>query len=94
MVLDQNRVRQSGGCWPSSSGIRLRPSPASVVPPISLKVSARSTFSVIASVELPAGTPGPATTSGTWMSVSKAVSLPGMRRYSPVCSPLSELNTM
>ena len=27
--------------------------------------------------------PGPATTSGTWMSVSNAVSLPGVSRYSP-----------
>ena len=51
-------------------------------------------FSAIALVVAPAGTPGPVTTSGTWMSVSNAVSLPGISRYSPVCRPLSELNTM
>jgi hypothetical protein len=41
----------------------------------------------------PRGTPGPVTTSGTWMSLSKAVSLPGVRRCWPMCRPLSELNT-
>ena len=51
-------------------------------------------FSDIASVVVPAGIPGPEITSGTWMSVSNAVILPGISRYSPVCSPLSELNTM
>ena len=64
------------------------------MPPIASNVLARSTFSVIASLVAPAGTPGPAITSGTWMSVSNAVSLPGLSRYSPVCRPLSELNTM
>ena len=64
------------------------------MPPICVNVLARSTFSDIALVVVPAGIPGPEITSGTWMSVSNAVILPGISRYSPVWSPLSELNTM
>ena len=73
--------------------MRLWPSDGSVVPPTAAKVFARSMFSVIAVVLDPAGTPGPSTISGTWMSVSNAVIFPGISLYSPMCSPLSELNT-
>ena len=93
VVLDEDRVAPSAGVSPRSSGKRLWPSLGRSVLPIAANVLARSMFSAIASVLVPAGTPGPTTTSGTWMSVSNAVSLPGVRRYSPVCRPLSELNT-
>ena len=83
--------RQPASPSPCISPSRLCPSERIVVPPIAANVLARSMFSAIAVVVVPAGTPGPTTTSGTWMSVSNAVSLPGIRRYSPVCSPLSEL---
>ncbi len=51
-------------------------------------------FWAIAVVVWPAGTPGPATISGTRMSVSNAVILPGSSRCSPMWKPLSELKTM
>jgi hypothetical protein len=57
----------------------------------SAKVGARSMFAVIFFTVRPCGTCGPATTSGTRMSLSKAVSLPGSRRCSPMWSPLSEV---
>ena len=50
-------------------------------------------FSTAARLVAPCAMPGPATTSGTRMSVSNAVILPGFSRYSPMWYPLSELNT-
>jgi len=64
-----------------SSARRLYPSVDMLVPPMAANVEVRSTFSASAEIELPAGIPGPATTSGTWTSLSKAVSLPGVIRY-------------
>ena len=63
-------------------------------PAMAANVGARSMLPTSRSTCAPAGTPGPRTMSGTWMSVSYAVCLPAGRRCWPRWKPLSDANTM
>ena len=86
VVLDERGVAPVRRRLPRRSATRLFPStlPAPCPPGRVVRRSDRGRRSRRPRHVLARDTFGPATTSGTWMSVSNAVSLPGVSRWSPM----------